>query len=164
MISSLSVLLRYTLNTVNEKLPLSSEIKIIENYLFIQKTRFGQRLNYRLDIDDDCMNIQIPSMILQPLVENSIIHGLESSENGGNIYISAHLKQQKLEIMVRDDGIGIPSDVLERLNHPDTADDHGNRYSIGISNLQKRLKIMYNENRIEITSAIGKGTCIRILL
>lgn len=164
MITSLSTLLRYTLNTVNEKLPLASEIKIIENYLFIQKTRFGSRLNYELDIDNDCLNRLVPSMILQPLVENAIIHGLETSPNGGSIYISAHCLDNALEIIVRDDGIGMIPDVLNRLNNPYDNSPSNTYRGIGIANVQKRLQLMYNESRMEITSTVGKGTCVHILL
>lgn len=164
MINSLSTLLRYTLNTVNEMVPMSSEIEIAKNYLFIQKTRFGPRLDYTLNIDDDCMNHQVPSMILQPLVENAIIHGLETLPGGGNVSISAHYVNDKLEIMVQDNGIGMSEETLQRLRDPYDDSLHDARRGIGITNVQKRLILMYSSNPMEITSSFGKGTRIRIVL
>jgi Predicted signal transduction protein with a C-terminal ATPase domain len=164
MISSLSNLLRHTLTTVNQLVSLSTEIEIVENYLFIQKMRFGHRLNYVIDISDDCRTHMVPSMIIQPLVENAIIHGLETQPGGGCVSIIARYIDTKLLVIVKDNGCGMTSEILNHINNSPDENDEDNRQSIGVTNVKKRLQMLYNESPIKVESVLGQGTSVHILI
>ena len=96
MLDCLSGLLRNSLTVMSETIPLATEIQTLTYYLQIQKVRFQSRLQYRLDVSPDCLNENIPAMILQPLVENAIIHGLEDRPEEGNILITAEKTENTL--------------------------------------------------------------------
>ncbi|MBC8440026.1 MAG: histidine kinase [Deltaproteobacteria bacterium] len=107
---------------------LADEIYMIKTYLDIFKIRMGDRLSYRIDIPDQLLNFQIPPMILQPLVENAIKHGLEPKMDGGEIYITAFLEKEILTIEITDSGMGIQEKSAT---------------GVGTGNIKKRLKALY---------------------
>lgn len=163
MIENLSAILKYNLKKTNEQVTLEEECKIIESYLYIQQARFGNRIKVILDIDKDVKDYLIPSMILQPLVENAIRHGLEPMEEEGCLELSIKDMCTKIVIMIRDNGIGMSEEhlagILSNINkHSDT------NANIGISNVIRRLELMFGRNVVEIRSAVGKGTEVFIML
>jgi two-component system LytT family sensor kinase len=132
---------------------LRDELSFIEDYLAIEVVRFGDKLRFETDVDEDTLDMLVPSMLLQPLVENSIKHGLSSKVEGGTIRIRAHRTESKLNLLVEDDGVGIPESKLATLL------DHG----IGVSNVNERMKVLFgNEYRMWIDSQPGSGTRIQI--
>lgn len=166
MISSLGNLLEMSINRGNDIITLSEEIENVKSYMYIQKIRFDNRFSVEYDISPDTEKLQVPKFILQPLVENSIIHGFEGSESEGKISISANKEEDFLVIRVSDNGKGIDSDTLNKLLSIDNSNTHQSRLSgIGVNNVNQRIKLYCgNENGIRIKSEIGKGTVIKILL
>ncbi|WP_271782429.1 sensor histidine kinase [Aquimarina algiphila] len=133
LIAELSDLFRYQLQASQvEKVPLREELDFVKKYLTLEKERFEERLQIKIDVAEDVMEEKIPPMLLQPLVENSIKHGLASLIEGGEISISIFKKEDKLHFEIGDTGIGIK--------------DKGKVYGkgIGLTNTRMRLEKMYN--------------------
>lgn len=155
VIYKLSSILRRLLRKHENVAPLRDELSFIEDYLSIEMVRFGEKLRFVRDVEAGAMNCLVPGMLLQPLVENSIKHGLASKLGGGTIRVTGRLESGRLRITVEDDGVGIPDERMERLF------DHG----IGVNNVNERLKVLYGDTyRMEIDSRPGEGTRIEIEL
>jgi two-component system LytT family sensor kinase len=153
VVLKLSNILRRRLKTQVHFSPLKQEIEFIDDYLDIEVVRFGRdKLQFRKEIDPETMEVVVPSMILQPLVENAIRHGIGPKIEGGTITLRSWHKNGRLSIEVVDDGVGIPDE--KRYDVYDSG--------IGISNIRERLKVLYGQEFVfEIDSKPGKGTVIR---
>lgn len=129
---------------------LRKELELVEAYLFIEKARFGERLKIVYDIDDnvDCM---MPSLVIQPLVENSVQHGLENRKHGGTVKIAAQNEKKFIVITVEDDGIGISKSLYEKLF------DNKEGQGTALKNINRRLILLYGKG-LEIERIIGGGT------
>ena len=128
--------------------PLEEEIKIIDKYLYMIQIRFQDKISYRLSVDDNVKKCLIPKMILQPLVENAIFHGLESIEENGFLHIRAFREQNELFITIQDNGIGFDADTLTSLNasmEKDIATDFRDTIqeskSLGILNIHNKIRL-----------------------
>jgi two-component system LytT family sensor kinase len=159
VISKLAMILRRLLSTSEAFAPLREEFEFIDNYLDIEVVRFGRdKLRVVKELDPASLDVVVPSMLLQPLVENSIKHGLAPKVEGGSIYLRSRVSDSKLIIEVEDDGVGMGGAHLERSS---TWTGMG----IGIANISERLQVLYGETaRMTIDSHEGKGTLIRIRL
>ena len=137
MMTMLGDVLRYALdsNSVRE-VPLSEELTFIRNYINIQQVRFGKRLGYIEDIDRQCMALTIPPMVLQPLVENSVKHGITPKEEGGTITVSIKRNDRKVNFRVSDDGIGLGNKT----------EFESSNSGVGLVNSDMRLQNMYGKN------------------
>lgn len=161
--------LRYSINNMRSAVSLKEELDIIQTYIFLQKTRYSFPLNLSIDVDSSLepSNIQVPWMSLQPIVENSVIHGLEPAFEIGEIHITiTPLSDSRIEICIADNGIGIQEEILEELNKEDTKDSTLHRQddgSIGIHNIRERLAICYKgQESFEIISPASGGTTVII--
>jgi two-component system, LytTR family, sensor kinase len=153
MVLKLSTVLRRLLRKHENFSPLRDELSFIEDYLSIEVVRFGDKLHFEKDVAADTLDMLVPSMLLQPLVENSIKHGLSSKVEGGTIRIRTRRSESKLQLLVEDDGVGIPEARLASLL------DQG----IGVTNVNERLKVLFaDEYRMWIDSQPGQGTRIQI--
>lgn len=141
MIFNLSDLLRYNLKQIEEFPTIADEIENIKRYLFIQKTRYQSRLTYDFSVDYELLNYCLPSMILQPIVENAIIHGLEPLVEGGEVYISVAKRANDIVIAVHDTGIGFDQHHFEKLLDADRNSPTG----LGVINSHLRLKDYFGE-------------------
>jgi two-component system LytT family sensor kinase len=150
MVFKLSNLLRKLLKTHDNFVTLQEELESIDDYLDIEVTRFGHdKLRIEKFVDPDTMTAVMPSMILQPILENSIKHGLAHKVEGGTIRIRTSHEDGHLLIRISDDGVGMPEEELA------TAFTEG----IGISNVNERLKVMYGSDyQLELKSEPGRGT------
>lgn len=111
MIEDLGALLRHSLDCQGDpEITLAQELAVLDHYLSIQRLRFGKRIDIRIDVEPAALSTMIPSMLLQPLVENAIRHGIESRVSGGMVAVSARLSGDFLQIEVLDDGVGLPRD------------------------------------------------------
>lgn len=151
-------------------LPLSEEIRVVENYLSLQKLRYADRLNYQIQIPEEFYNLPIPKFTLQPIVENAIEHGFENKSaqaHKGFISITADRHENQICITIRDNGAGIPGAQLETINsllkgQSGTGDASS---CIGIFNTNERLKLFYGPDfGIEIQSHEGEGTTVSITI
>jgi len=153
MLVRLSKVLRRLLRKHENFSALRDELSFIEDYLAIEVVRFGEKLRFEKDVDEDTLDMLVPSMLLQPLVENSIKHGLSSKVEGGTIRIHARRSGAKLHLCVEDDGVGIPEARLA------TVLEHG----IGVGNVNERLRVLFgSEYGMWIDSRPGEGTRVRI--
>lgn len=136
MIIRLSEVFRYALESYEDRqVSLSDELRFTENYLNIQKVRFEDRLNFTRNVDQDCLKMQVPPMILQPIVENSVKHGIGPKDEGGTIHITIKKNGNYVYFEIADDGLGI--------NANKGIKEHGS--GVGISISDKRLRKMYGE-------------------
>ncbi len=158
LLFQLSVILRETLERNANFVKLYEEINFVKAYLSIEKARFGERLQMFFDIDKETENINIPSLILQPIVENSVKHGFSPHVKKLKISVSAHIRFGMLYISVEDTGKGMSKDkIKEILSGKETGK------SIGIRNVAERLNNIYGDRAVfKITSKIGKGTKVLI--
>jgi len=153
LINKLSGLLRRLLRSDAHFVALRDELASIDEYLDIEVIRFGPKLQVRKEIDPSTMDVIVPSMILQPLVENSIKHGLSRKIGAGTIVIRSWREQARVVIEVHDDGTGF---LLERLDQPMAS-------GIGLTNVRERLRVIYGAGyQLRLTSAPGKGTTATI--
>ena len=157
LIIKLSALLRRLLRSHQHFVSLREELESIDEYLAIEVVRFGPKLTVRKEISPDTMDVVVPSMILQPLVENSIKHGLSRKLGAGTITIRSHRENAstpfgsggRVVIQVEDDGMGF---VLDRLNQPMSS-------GIGLANVRERLAVIYGATyQLRLDSEPGKGT------
>lgn len=161
MIDALSVLMRNNLSISEEIVPLSTELDTIQNYLYIQKIRFQDRISFDIQCEPECMKCRLPAMILQPLIENAIIHGLEEKMAPGLLRITVQ-KKECLFIQIYDNGVGVSPDILKKLSEQSTAETSIQHRGIGISNVRRRLTLIYGRDILEIESMLNEGTTITI--
>lgn len=166
VVCNLSEILRYTLRNTRGVVELEDEISYIISYLNLQKIRFGSRLDFHVDVDDKYQKVKIPFMIIQPFVENSIIHGIGLKEKGGLIKIKVYKSDNALIILIEDNGVGIDEDKLRLINSG--KGEYGEKNSphgIGIVNVKQRMNYFYGKNYyIDITSPKNKGTIVKVML
>ena len=146
--SSLSDFFRISLSSGADWIPLSQEKKHIEGYLKIQQTRYRDIMRYEIDIPDEIGNYYILKLLLQPIVENALYHGIKIKRGGGTIYVSAKEDGGWLHFSVRDTGSGMSAEQLAELNRrireetPVVSDRGG---GFGLVNVNMRLRLYYNE-------------------
>lgn len=156
LILKLSHILRRLINSRQEFIPLKEELEFIDSYLDIEVARFGEdKLRVVKEIDPDSQEALVPAMILQPLVENAVGHGLAPLVDGGTLRISVGCAEGRLRIEIGDDGVGIPADRIEAVK----------REGVGVSNTIERLRVIYaQDHSFEISSELGRGTVCRITI
>lgn len=153
MVLKLSRILRRLLRKHENFNPLREELDFIEDYLSIEVARFGDKLKFEKEVDEQTLDMLVPSMLLQPLIENCIKHGLSSKVEGGTVRVRSRRADGRLHLMVEDDGVGIAEPKLAHLL------DQG----IGVSNVNERLKVLFGSDyRMRIDSQPGSGTRIEI--
>ena len=134
----LSNYLRYNLDNNVKSVELIKELNQINTYIKIEKVRFGDKLNILYDVDESLYNFQIPSLIIQPLVENSIKHGILKKRDNGCVKIIIKKIGKDIEVIIEDDGIGIEQTIIDNL-------DKQIKENIGLKNVHQRLKLLYGE-------------------
>ncbi|MBM6690807.1 MAG: histidine kinase [Candidatus Fusobacterium pullicola] len=151
IIINLSTYLRYNLENFSKLLPLHEELQQVEAYINIEKARFGNKIKTIYNIPESSLTLQLPSLIIQPLVENSIKHGILKRREGGTVTISVIEKDKSYNIIIEDDGIGIDQSIIDGI-------DDKIEKNIGLKNVHNRLKILYGKGlNIE---KLEKGTRI----
>ena len=155
MVYRLSHILRRLLKKQEHFVPLREEIGFIDDYLAIEKVRFGDKLRVEKEIDEATLNFPVPSMLLQPLIENCIKHGLSNKIEGGTVRLRAAGNGSSLTLTVSDDGVGIPPEIQT------TVFEKG----IGLSNTRQRLNVLYaGRFRFDVESELGKGARFTVVL
>lgn len=147
----------------DSRIPIRMELENIRNYLLIQKVRFGEKLDWSLIVEPQCEECHIPSFILQPLVENAIIHGLEPKQGKGKLVLSVKEADGFIDFVVADNGIGMDGKLLRRLR--EEIDNQSDRTCIGLKNASRRLQLYYEGQsalHIESDTRIGTRITFRI--
>lgn len=162
-ITALIKLLRISTNLGRDMITLREELDYVENYIIIQKLRFNQTVNLTRSIEEECLDLSVPKLILQPIVENSIIYGLQDERQEINILITGFIKDGQLIIEIHDDGPGIEDEVLKNI-FSDSTDK--NKFSkVGINNVNHRIRLYCgNEYGLSIKTELGVGTVVQVRL
>jgi two-component system sensor histidine kinase YesM len=161
MVVALSRLFRASISKDNETISLRDEIEHVRNYLLIQKKRYAGSFEYEFDIGEDVLDCLTLKLILQPMVENSIYHGLKNKIDEGKIKITASLSDSFLTITVADNGYGMRKETIEKLYNSFESGDEGD--NVGLKNIYNRLMIYYGGNaEMKIESELDEGTVITI--
>ncbi|WP_274601585.1 sensor histidine kinase [Clostridium rhizosphaerae] len=155
LITTLSSYLRYNLELNGEFIDIKKELKQVMDYVEIEKARFGNKLSVVYDIDE--VEIKIPSLIIQPLVENAIVHGILNCKGGGTVKINVKDEKEKVKIEIVDSGIGISEEIIERVYNGSMPEN-----KIGVYNVHSRLKLIYGEGLI--IERLDKGTKVQFYI
>lgn len=177
MTEALATFFRYTISNVDRLVTLEDELSNIENYYIIQQFRFGNKLSLSIEYDEErddlsILNLYLPKLILQPIVENSIYHGIERKIGKGNLRIRMECTESRLIIIISDDGLGMKKEQLENLNNRlliNSLDDietaKNQKGGIAIVNVNSRIKLLCGEEYgIYIYSTPNVGTDVEITL
>lgn len=153
MLARLSDFLRLTLETGGQlEVPLRQEIEFLQHYLYIEQTRFADRLQVSIDVDRDTLDASVPNLILQPLVENAIRHGIAPSSMAGRIEVAAHRRNGSLLLEVRDDGPGLPRGGVSH-------------EGVGLSNTRARIQHLYGpSSSLDLLPQESGGTNVRLVI
>jgi sensor histidine kinase YesM len=159
LIVSVASLLRYNLKWLDRSVTLHDEVIVIQQYMNIQKARFTDRLTLNMEIDESCLDVQIPGLTLQPIIENAVIYAVEPREDGGIIWFRIKDGDDLVIIEVEDNGPGIPEHKIKQILEGELIHSEGASTGIGFTNVMKRLPLFYGmENLMDIQSHIGQGT------
>ena len=179
MTEALGTFFRYTISQVEHLVTLEDELANIENYYYIQQFRFGDRLALSIEYEHDeernqlkLLQYRLPKLTLQPIIENSIYHGLERKIGRGNLVIRIGASDERLRIRVSDDGMGMDEETLKRLNEKlrcltldHVSEDTGKRGGIALVNVNNRIKLLFGEEfGITFYSRKGAGTDALLVL
>lgn len=161
LLHHLSDFIRRSIKEGQDMVTLADEIHNVQDYLAIEKARFGERLKVEVEIDNKLMSEVVPGLILQPLVENAVQHGLANLKNGGTVIISGVQEGGSMLITVADDGVGIPAEKLSSLLFRDTNSEAG--LGIALHNVNDRLQNLYGQQYpLKIESKLNKGTRVSL--
>ena len=164
LIKTLGKFMRRCLEVKDKFVTLESELEFTRNYLDLQAVRFGDRVSYSI-LNEVDGNYNILPLIIQPIVENAFVHGIEGNKSNGLITVKIFYKGEYVYIDVTDNGQGISEEKLAVLNYKLMENASSNGKSIGVTNVAKRVKLFHgDEYGLTITSTVGKGTRVRIIL
>ncbi len=168
MVSSLAKLLRLTISSGNEIVTIREEIDQITNYLIIQKMRYRDKLDYRIDVDENIHHNRILKILLQPLVENSIYHGIKNKKEGGTVQVLGRRVGSRVLIQIVDDGVGADPermrDILSSCSEgaEESVDDTN---GVGVRNVHERIRLYFgNDYGLVFRPSEGSGTTVDVWL
>jgi two-component system sensor histidine kinase YesM len=168
MVVSLSQVFRLSLNSGNDFVELEHEMELVRNYLFLQKKRFTTRFNFEIDMEPSIQHFRMPKLLLQPLVENAIIHAIEPSGGNGHIHVRAYMEDTHIMLEVADNGPGMPAAQVQRLNKAPEQEPmkalqmNAPHSGMALSNIKERLALFYEQAEFEIVSREGLGTRVQL--
>lgn len=163
MTASLARLLRQSISNEDEVVPIANEVEYARGYLTIQKMRYKDKLEFQIDVDPSILHIPLIKLVLQPIIENAIYHGLKYKESKGLLIIKGFPKDGNAVLQVIDDGVGMDEETLAHIYDRHKVNYHSN--GVGVYNVQKRLKLYYGEDYgIAYESTPGKGTTATITI
>ena len=166
-ILALSELFRLVLSSGQSEISVRQEIDLISSYLHIQKMRFSKKLDYDVYIHEEIMDYTIPKLILQPFVENAIVHGLERQDRWGMVQVRGEMKDDMLHFVIMDNGAGMTTEKVDEILLDNKDEKYANQ-RVGyyaIRNVKERMRIRYGDTAaLEIQSTLGSGTCVSIII
>ncbi|WP_319562219.1 sensor histidine kinase [Marispirochaeta sp.] len=165
MSASLMRLVNESFNRGGQLISLEDEVSSLESYVHIMQIRFGELINICYDIPQELKSIQILKMLLQPIIENAILHGIRESENQGRIDLRVRVKNDQLKISIRDNGIGADEETLKGFLTKSAASSNSGFSGIGLYNIYRRIQLNYGTKYgMDIRSRPGEGTEVFLIL
>ena len=167
MLESFGEFLRYNLDNFGKVVSMEKEIENIKDYVEIQKIRFGDRIDFIINEDEKARKVKVPCLILQPLVENAIVHGVGMYINQAMVSVDVRkLSDTQVRIIILDNGVGMTPEKLEEIRSKTVESVNvQEENSIGLANVFKRLRLFFNnEVKIKIDSEEKKFTKIQIII
>lgn len=163
MTSSLAKLLRQSISNQNELVRVEEEVEYTKSYLTIQKMRYKDKLEYEILINEKVQKCRMPKLVLQPLVENAIYHGIKYKEGKGVIRVEGDQKDGELVLKVSDDGIGMSKEALDKIFEKRETDTRRN--GVGVLNVHERIQLYYGkEYGLRFYSVPDRGTAVEVHL
>lgn len=155
--------LRYSLSKLDKIVTLQEELENVEDYFIIQKRRFGERIRFCVTCEEACEGVRIPSMILQPLCENALMHGVMPMTEGGEICVRAWKEEGKIRVSVEDNGVGFTGERLGEIRERLADEAYDDTEGIGLHNIMQRLSAFFHEEAsCEIESVQGIRTSVTL--
>lgn len=163
MTASLARLLRQSISNEDETVSIIQEIQYVKSYLTIQKMRYKDKLEYEIDVDPSIYSVHIVKLVLQPIIENAIYHGLKYKDSKGMIWVKGHQDGRNAVIEIKDDGVGMDEETLAHIFEKHKVNYHSN--GVGVYNIQKRLSLYYGkEYGLRYESEKEKGTTVTVVI
>ena len=168
--TSLGRLMRVAINRRKSTVTLKEELSYVSDYLEVQKFMMEDRLEVFFDVEPQAEEYQVPSLLLQPLVENAVIHGVENLSEGAVIFVSSDLiagpkGEAAVVIQIADNGAGMDEETLKRYCDFSVSAEEDSSSHFGLVSVEKRIKILYGqEYGITVSSQVGKGTVVKVVL
>lgn len=164
VVSKLGILLRSGMNFKRDMIPLRDELKVVESYIAIQQVRYEGKFSYTADISAELLDCMVPNLVIQPLVENAVVHGIEAKVGHGDLKLTGWQENDNIYIEIYDNGSGIHPEKLDRIfrdEHPD--DEPAERERIGMVNVHRRLKLYFGDPYgLTVESEPGCYTRVRL--
>ena len=163
MTASLARLLRQSISNEDETVLIGQEIQYVKSYLTIQKMRYKDKLEFEINVDPSINSVHIVKLVLQPIVENAIYHGLKYKESKGMLTVNGYQKDENAVIEIADDGVGMDEETLNRIFEKHKVNYRSN--GVGVYNVQRRLSMYYGkEYGLSYKSEKGKGTTVTVVI
>ena len=161
MVGALADILRYSIRNPGDMVSIGQELSWLDRYIMLQKEKLDQPLSVVTDVPEKLMGYRIHKLLLQPFVENAINHGFRRMSMPCRIEISMRLAGEQFYIRIRDNGCGIPPDLVEELNNKNSSDGH----HVGVANVRKRLELYYSDDHeMYFESREGQGTSVHLFI
>lgn len=165
MVVSLGEMMRFSIRQGEDLVLLTEDLKHLQHYLNIQEIRYQDQFKVHLDVPEDVKACYVPALLLQPLVENAITHGLEMKLGRGNLWLVARKEAEQLLLVVEDDGVGMNEQTLQKIQQKEFQTMAYHNTGIGLQNVQRRIQIYYGEeHEMKVYSEVGKGTKVILRL
>jgi two-component system sensor histidine kinase YesM len=165
MTKALGDMFRYSIKTESELVPIEDELAHVSNYLTIQKIRYEDKIDFRFNLEEGLSSLKVLKLIVQPIIENALYHGLESTKNKGTVAVTVYRVEERIVFEIEDDGVGMSHDQLQELRsllrEPPAFNELGRRdqRSIGLKNVHSRISLYYGpEYGLSLESELDQGT------
>ncbi len=170
-LDNLAAFIRYVLKPPARSVRVSDEIECVERYIWLLRLRFGERYRFELSVDEGALSVETPALLLQPLVENAVAHGLKDCEGGGEVRVAVRLEGEEAVLSVEDTGDGMSAEEVARILRESSVDEASHQGAslgeggIGLRNVIRRVSLATGgRGRVEIDSEPGEGASVRIFL
>lgn len=164
IVAALSRFFRVSLSGGKNIVPLKEAVDIARSYLTIQNIRFVDKIQYSIETEDNLMNVTVPKLLIQPLVENAVYHGLERKRGQGCVEIKVNTRGEDIAVTVKDNGVGMTPEKLKKIQDKLYSNEESTE-NYALRNLARQLKILYKDmGKFVIESQWGVGTCVTIIL
>lgn len=162
MVAALSNMMRYSLEK-KSFVRLGEEVKSLKDYIAIQNYRYRDKMMAEIEIDESLMSLYIPRLLIQPILENAIVHGIEEKLDKGHILVAARREDEDLYIQIMDDGVGMTEETMSHILREDYSMKKSGHTSIGVVNVNRRIQMIYGKDYgLLVQSVLGAGTKITI--